>query len=54
MSQLEIGFLGGGQMARALASGFVQAERLEAEKIRFFDPSPEASELFLNQVLGSR
>jgi pyrroline-5-carboxylate reductase len=54
MSQLEIGFLGGGQMARALASGFVQAERLEAEKIGFFDPSPEASELFLNQVLGSR
>ncbi len=35
MSQLEIGFLGGGQMARALASGFVQAGRLEAEKIGF-------------------
>ena len=54
MSQLEIGFLGGGQMARALASGFVQAGRLEAEKIGFFDPSPEASELFLDQVVGSR
>ena len=54
MSQLEIGFLGGGQMARALASGFVKAGRLEAEKIGFFDPSPEASKLFLSQVAGSQ
>ena len=53
MSQLGIGFLGGGQMARALASGFVQAGRIQGDQIGFFDPSTEAADLFLQQVTGS-
>ncbi|MEC9005040.1 MAG: pyrroline-5-carboxylate reductase [Planctomycetota bacterium] len=54
MSELGIGFMGGGQMARALASGFVKADRVKAEQIGFFDPSPEAAAQFLAQVPGSR
>ena len=54
MSELGIGFMGGGQMARALASGFVKADRVKAEQIVFFDPSPEAAAQFLAQVPGSR
>jgi len=41
-------------MARALASGFVKAGRIEADQIGFFDPSEEAAQLFLEQVAGSR
>lgn len=41
-----IGFLGAGQMARALAQGFVQAGLVKAEAIVASDPSPAAREAF--------
>ena len=54
MGQLGIGFLGGGQMARALASGFVNAGRIAGDQIGFFDPATDAATFFLEQVAGSR
>jgi pyrroline-5-carboxylate reductase len=41
-----IGFIGAGQMARALAQGFVQAGLVRAEAISASDPSPLAREAF--------
>ena len=49
-----VGFLGAGQMARALAGGFLQAGLVEGENIVFFDPSSEAAEAFQQAVPGSR
>lgn len=54
MVQHQIGFVGGGQMARALASGFVSAELIEAERIAVFDPVGAAAESFAALVPGAR
>lgn len=47
--QIKLGFLGTGQMASALASGFV-AELLEASQIAGADPSPASRQRFEQQV----
>ena len=39
-----IGFIGSGQMARALAEGFVSAGLVEGPKIVFCDPVPAAAQ----------
>jgi pyrroline-5-carboxylate reductase len=49
-----IGFVGAGQMARALAGGFVAAELVRAEQIVAFDPSEPAADQFASQVGGAR
>ncbi len=53
MTAFAIGFLGGGQMARALASGFVRAKIVSGGDIAFFDPDPAAIEQFSRQVAGA-
>lgn len=45
-----IGFFGAGQMARALAGGFVAQGRASESEIHFFDPSPEAGDAFLESL----
>jgi pyrroline-5-carboxylate reductase len=45
-----IGFIGAGQMARALAGGFVRADLTTAEQIVAYDPSETAREQFLGQL----
>jgi pyrroline-5-carboxylate reductase len=42
MIQPRIGFLGAGQMARALAQGFLRAGRVEAARLAAADPAPAA------------
>lgn len=42
MAELKLGFLGSGQMATALAEGFVAAKLIPPEGIIAADPSPEA------------
>jgi pyrroline-5-carboxylate reductase len=49
-----IGFVGAGQMARALARGFVQAGMVPAEKIVACDSLPEATVDFLRVVPGAK
>ena len=49
-----IGFIGSGQMARALAQGFVAAGLTEGGRIVHCDPVQAAAELFSQQVAGSR
>jgi pyrroline-5-carboxylate reductase len=49
-----IGFIGSGQMARALAEGFVSAGLVEGPKIVFCDPVPAAAESFAQHVAGAR
>ena len=51
-SVMRIGFLGAGQMGRALASGFVAAERVRADEIAAFDPSDEAVRLLASELPG--
>jgi pyrroline-5-carboxylate reductase len=51
---MQIGFVGGGQMARALARGFVESELVPGGDITAFDPSPEALETFVAEVSGAR
>ncbi len=53
MSQV-VGFLGAGQMARALAGGFRQAGLVDGENVVFFDPASEAVDAFQQAVPGSR
>lgn len=50
----DIGFIGAGQMAQALASGFVHAQKTTANQIRFYDPSDAAVEAFQGKVPGSQ
>lgn len=45
-----IGFIGAGQMARALASGFVSANQLAAGEICACDPSDTALDVFLQDL----
>src|SRR5262249_31975661 len=49
-----IGFIGSGQMARALAQGFVTAGLVEGGRIVHCDPVQAAAEQFSQQVAGSR
>jgi len=49
-----IGFIGAGQMARALAGGLVAAGLVKPERIVAFDPSETAAEQFASQVAGAR
>ena len=48
-----IGFIGSGQMARALAQGFITAGLVEGGQIVHCDPVQAASELFSQHVAGS-
>lgn len=49
-----IGFIGAGQMAKALAQGFVRAKLLAAERIIACDPVPSAIEQFQAACPGAR
>lgn len=51
---MQIGFIGTGQMARALASGFVQREHVTGTEIWAFDRSTEASQAFREVVPGAQ
>ena len=52
--QKTIGFIGAGQMARALAAGFVRAGLVESSQISASDPSQDALDGFLKTVEGAR
>lgn len=54
MANKVIGFLGAGQMARALAGGFVRAGLVSASDVVAHDPSPSAAEQFAAAVSGAR
>ena len=54
MSELTVGFIGAGQMARALASGFVDGELVESGRLVAADPFPEAGQRFSECAPGSR
>jgi pyrroline-5-carboxylate reductase len=48
----KIGFVGAGQMAQALARGFVQAGLADAGRLVAFDPYPAAAQAFAAKVGG--
>lgn len=50
----KIGFIGGGQMARALAEGFVRAELIQADQLIASDPAASAREAFAAAIGGAR
>ncbi|MFO0871757.1 MAG: pyrroline-5-carboxylate reductase [Pirellulales bacterium] len=52
MSELRVGFVGAGQMAQALARGFVQARLIEPARLLAFDPVPAALEALAQNVAG--
>jgi pyrroline-5-carboxylate reductase len=54
MSELTVGFVGAGQMARALASGFVAGKLVDAANVVAADPFPEAGQHFTDAVPNSR
>ncbi len=54
MLKQTIGFVGAGQMARALARGWVQAKLVEGQQILAHDPSKAAIEQFTAEVGGAR
>ena len=54
MAVHRLGFIGAGQMARALASGLIKANRIAPEKISFADPVPAAVEGFLKAVPAAK
>ncbi len=49
-----IGFVGSGQMARALGRGFSRAGLIACEQLTVFDVSAEAVRQFLDELPGSR
>ncbi len=49
-----IGFIGAGQMAQALARGFVAAGLVEAKQFVAADPAPAALEAFCRFLPGAR
>ena len=53
MIQQIIGFLGGGQMARALAGGLVRGRLTSAERLVVFDPAEAARAEFAAHVPGT-
>ena len=50
----KIGFIGGGQMARALAEGFLRAELVQPGQLIASDPAENAREAFAATVGGAR
>lgn len=54
MSEITIGFIGAGQMARALACGFATRQLVQRNRIVAFDPSPPAQAQFLADVDGAK
>jgi len=54
MLQQTIGFIGAGQMARALANGFIKSGLVSADRIVAADPLPAALTAFEKAVPGSR
>lgn len=54
MTSLRLGFLGAGQMARALAGGFVRGGLVAGDAIIAHDPSSAACEQFSAGVPGAR
>ena len=54
MLQQSIGFIGAGQMARALARGFIGAKLVPAEQILAYDPVEAAAAGFVAQQAGVR
>ncbi len=54
MLNQSIGFIGAGQMARALAQGFVTGRLIDAEKISYCDPVESACDDFALLVEGAR
>lgn len=53
MQDTTIGFLGAGQMARALASGFVASKLVDGKQIHAADVFAAACEAFIEQVPGA-
>ncbi len=53
MNNTQIGFLGAGQMARALAAGFVHAGLITADQVRAADAVPAAAMAFCEAVPGA-
>lgn len=49
-----IGFIGSGQMARALAAGFVASGQLPGSQIHYFNPGDDNARLFSQAVAGSQ
>lgn len=49
----KIGFIGAGQMARALASGFLAAEKVAGNEVHACDPAKEALNVFSQDVPGA-
>lgn len=54
MLSQKIGFIGAGQMARALAAGFVAAKLVDGKQILASDPVAAAKEGFLYEVSGAK
>ncbi len=54
MEPKNIGFIGAGQMAKALAGGFVQAGILPATRLLASDAIAEATVAFCDQIIGAR
>lgn len=54
MAFQRIGFIGAGQMAQALARGWVRAGQCSAEQLCAFDPYPASADAFLAAVPGAR
>ena len=53
MLEQTVGFIGAGQMARALAQGFVRAHLLAPQQIAVADPVTAASDEFARLVPGA-
>jgi pyrroline-5-carboxylate reductase len=49
-----LGFVGAGQMATALAQGLVKAAIVTADRVLACDPSPAAREAFKQQIAGAQ
>jgi len=54
MTEARIAMIGLGQMARALAGGWVQTKRIEAAQIVGYDPAEPAARQFAEQLAGAR
>lgn len=50
----QIGFIGAGQMATALAGGFLESGQVNADSIHVFDPSENAIANFQERVSGAK
>jgi len=54
MAEITVGFIGAGQMARALARGFVAAGLVQADAMVASDPMEQAARDFASVVVGAR